>query len=83
MFFFTEAGLQITLKCLCIHSKNLPHPVFQENCTRPKSLRFLVKGWLQNRYGDALYFCQLVKYVIHVYAVIETRPNFPYTKYGA
>ena len=26
--------------------------------------------------------CQLVKYVIHIYAVIGTRPNFPYTKYG-
>ena len=27
-------------------------------------------------------FCKPVKYVIPVYAVIGTRPNFPYTKYG-
>ena len=54
-----------------------------------KSIRFLVIGRLQNLCGDAL-FCiflfnfvgQPVKYGIHVHAVIGTRPNFPYTKYG-
>ena len=33
---------------------------------------------LQNRCGDALFyfFCQIVKYLIHVDAVIGTRPNY-------
>ena len=32
--------------------------------------------------GVNLFFGKPVKYRIHVYAVIGTRPNFPYTKYG-
>ena len=27
------------------------------------------------------FFCQPVRYVIHVYAVIGTRPDLPHTKY--
>ena len=45
-----------------------------------KSLQFLVIGRLQNWCGDTYIFCQPVKYVIHVYMVIGTRPNCPIHK---
>ncbi len=32
--------------------------------------------------GGFFFFCQAVKDVIRVYAIIGTRPNIPYTKYG-
>ena len=38
-------------------------------------------GRLQNWCGDIdVFFFQLAKCVMHVYAIIETRPNFPYTQ---
>ena len=64
-------------------------PTEQDKWLRPKkSLRFLVIGRLQNRYDDTPFFLgndlffHLASNEIYVYAVIGTRPNFPYIKYG-
>ena len=65
--------------------------VMGNNLLKAKTcLRFLVKICL--KIGAVMllfilsfiFFCQAVKDVIHVHvcAVIGTRPNFPYTKYG-
>ena len=67
--------------------KQIPvHKPLKEQVYQIKKTQFLVIGRLQNWCGDAFFclffFDQPVKYAIHVYAVIETRPNFPYTKYG-